>query len=124
METSSTRNDDGSERSTPTRAVATLLGVYTALYLALVGAIHFASSPEAVAAVAPEGLSVPIVVPAGPAEPSTETNGSYAIEPDVRDDGMISSRSTKMIATGTSASRSRSAMSISCWKHGSVGSLG
>jgi len=85
METSPDRNDDGSERSTPTRAVATLLGVYTALYLALVGAIHFASSPDAAAAIAPEGASAPIVVTAGPAEPSADANGSYAVEPTVPD---------------------------------------
>ena len=85
METSSNRNDNGSERSTPTRAVATLLGVYTALYLALVGAIHFASSPEAVAAIAPEGTSAPITATAVPADPSADTNGLSAMEPIVPD---------------------------------------
>jgi hypothetical protein len=74
METSSTCNDNGSERSTPTRAVATLLGVYTALYLTIVGAIHFASSPDAAAAVAPEPTSAPITVAAMPAERSAHAN--------------------------------------------------
>jgi hypothetical protein len=79
METSPTRNHGGSERGTPARSVATLLGVYAALYLALVVAFHFASSPDAAAAVAP------IVVTAGRAEPSADTNGSYAVEPAVQD---------------------------------------
>jgi hypothetical protein len=78
METSPTRNEHGSEHSTPTRAVATLLGVYTALYLALVGALHFASSPDAAAAVAPEAPIAPIAANAGPADPSAAADGSYA----------------------------------------------
>lgn len=49
------RNDSGSDRSTTsTRAVVTLLGVYTALYLAVVGIIHFTTSPDAAAAIVPE----------------------------------------------------------------------
>jgi len=86
MDTSCTRNDNGSERSTPTRAVATLLGVYTALYLAIVGAIHFASSPDAAAAVAPQRTSAPITMPAIPAEPSADANDLSATAPIVPDE--------------------------------------
>jgi hypothetical protein len=86
METSSTGNDDGSTRSAPTSAVATLLGVYTALYLAVVGAIHFASSPDAVAAVVPEGTSAHNAATAVPAERFADTNGLFAVEPIVADD--------------------------------------
>jgi len=85
METSSARNDNGSERTTPTRAVATLLGVYTALSLAIVGAIHFASSPEAAAAVAPGAPSAPTTTRAMPAEPSADTSDSSATAPVVPD---------------------------------------
>jgi hypothetical protein len=85
METSSARTDNGSERSTPTRAVATLLGVYTALYLAIVGAIHFASSPEAAAAVAPGAPSAQMTTRPMPAEPSADANDSSATAPVVPD---------------------------------------
>jgi hypothetical protein len=86
METTSTRSDNGSERNTPTRAVATLLGVYTALYLTIVGAIHFASSPDAAAAVAPDGTRAPITVPAMAAQPSSATNDSSGTVPVVPDE--------------------------------------
>ena len=86
METSSTRNDNGSERSTPTRAVATLLGVYTALYLAIVGAIHFATSPDAAAAVAPQATSTRITVIAAPGEPIADTTGVTSTMPAIADD--------------------------------------
>jgi len=86
METSSTGNDNGSERSTPTRAVATLLGVYTALYLAIVGAIHFATSPDAAAAVAPDGAGAPIAVMAMPADRLADTNDASATAPVVPDE--------------------------------------
>jgi hypothetical protein len=62
-------NDRGSERPSSVSAIATLLVVYTALYLAVVGAIHFASSPEAAAAVAPDVSSVSITATTLPAEP-------------------------------------------------------
>ena len=49
------RNDNGSDRSkTSTGAVVTLIGVYTALYLAVVGILHFTTSPDAAAAIVPE----------------------------------------------------------------------
>ena len=45
--------DLGTERPSPVSAIATLLGVYTALYLAVVGVLHFATAPDAAAAVVP-----------------------------------------------------------------------
>ena len=38
----------------PSQSVAAVLVVYTALYLAIVGVIHFMSSPDASAAIAPD----------------------------------------------------------------------
>lgn len=78
-------NDRGYERPTRGSAIATLVGVYTALYLALVGAIHFASSPEAAAAVAPDVSSVSITATTLPAEPFAGYAGAPAtqlLEPD------------------------------------------
>jgi hypothetical protein len=80
------RNDNGSERSTPTRGGRDTARVYTALYLALVGAIHFASSPDAAAAVALEGTRAPITVTAMPAEPSADTNDLSTTAPVVPDE--------------------------------------
>ena len=75
MTTGFSSNDSGSERSTQTRALATLLGVYAALYLGIVGAIHFATTPDAAAAVVPEVASLHVAVPMLPAEPSVNVGG-------------------------------------------------
>lgn len=72
MATRFSRNDNGSERSTSTRAVATLLGVYTVLYLAIVGAIHFAAAPDAAAAVAPDATSTQVAATAPHTDPSAD----------------------------------------------------
>ena len=68
-------NDRGSERPSPVSAIATLLAVYTALYLAVVGALHFVTSPDAAAAVVPEVTSVHIAVTTLPIEPFTGAGG-------------------------------------------------
>ena len=48
-------NDIGSERSGASiKSVAAVLVVYTALYLAIIGVVHFMSSPDATAAIAPD----------------------------------------------------------------------
>jgi hypothetical protein len=85
MATSFSSNDNGSENSTPTRALATLLGVYTALYLAVLGAIHFATSPDVSAAVVPEVKSVQVAVSTLSAEPVgsvSVVSGTEFIDPD------------------------------------------
>ena len=80
MATNVLSNDTGSERSSPVRALATLLGVYTALYLAVVGAIHFATSPDAAAAVVPEVTSLHVAVTTLTAEPFGSVGGVSATE--------------------------------------------
>ena len=88
MATDFSSNDRGSERPSPVNSIATLLGVYTALYLGVVGAIHFATSPEASAAVAPEVTSVHIAVTTLPVEPFVGAGGVPAtqlLEPDASD---------------------------------------
>ena len=84
----SSRNDGGSERNSPLKALTTLLGVYTALYLAVVGAIHFATSPDAAAAVVPEVTSLHVTVTTLPVEPFAGAGGVPAtrlLEPDADD---------------------------------------
>ena len=68
MATNVSSNDTGSERSSPGGALVTLLGVYAALYLAIVGALHFMTAPDATAAVVPEVTRQQIAAPALPAE--------------------------------------------------------
>ena len=80
-------NESGSRKSSPGGALATLLGVYTALYLGVLGAIHFATSPDAAAAV-PEVTTLHIAVTTLPAEPFGEVGGVSAnelIEPETPD---------------------------------------
>ena len=80
MTTGFSGNDSGSERSTQTHAIATLLGVYTALYLGIVGAIHFATTPDAAAAVVPEVTSLHVAVSTLPAEPFGSVGGVSGTE--------------------------------------------
>ena len=77
--------DRGSERPSPVSSIATLLGAYTALYLAVVGAIHFATSPDAAAAVAQDVTNAHIAVATLPVEPFAGAGGVPAtqlLEPD------------------------------------------
>ena len=88
MTTGISSNDRGSGRPSPASALATLLGVYTALYLAVVGAIHFATSPDAAAAVAPDVTSVYVAATTLRVEPSPSAGGVPAtqlLEPDAAD---------------------------------------
>jgi hypothetical protein len=80
MATSFSSNDSGFERSSSVRALATLLGVYTALYLAVVGAIHFATAPDAAANVVPEVTNLHIAMTTLPAEPFGNVGGVSATE--------------------------------------------
>ena len=55
MATNTSRHVIGSgRRGTSFKAVAVLLAIYTAFYLAVVGGVHFMTSPEAMAAIAPD----------------------------------------------------------------------
>ena len=74
------RNDSrkytGTDRSGASiKSVATVLVVYTALYLAIVGATHVMSSPDASAAIAPAHVesTVTAVAPTGAAGGSPAT---------------------------------------------------
>jgi len=76
-----TRKDNDSDRSkTPTGAVITLLSVYTAMYLAVVGIIHFTTSPDAAAAIAPEVTSTHVAVTTLPVEPFRGAGGLPATQ--------------------------------------------
>lgn len=53
--TNISRHVIGSSRSkTPVKAIATLLAIYTAFYLTVIGVVHFMASPDAMAAIAPD----------------------------------------------------------------------
>ena len=55
MATSTPNDDAGSKRvKSPLRAAAELLGIYIAMYLAVGGLLRIVSSPDAVAAIAPD----------------------------------------------------------------------
>ena len=54
MATKTLRNENGSRRTGSIGTVATFIGIYTAFYLAVIGVIHFMSSPDAMAAIAPD----------------------------------------------------------------------
>ena len=86
MATGSTSNERDRERSSPVRALTTLLGVYTTLYLVVVGAIHFATSPDASAAVVPEVTSLHVAVTTLRAEPLGSVGGVSGTELIVSDE--------------------------------------
>ena len=76
MATNYSRHDSGSGRSGASiKSVAAVLVVYTALYLAIVGATHVMSAPDAAAAVAPAHVAgkVTAVTPSGAAGGSPAT---------------------------------------------------
>jgi hypothetical protein len=82
-------NDRGTKRPSAVSAIATLLGVYTALYLGVVGVLHFATSPEAAAAVVPAVTSAQIAQPMLPAAPSTgevSVDATQMVDPDAADE--------------------------------------
>jgi hypothetical protein len=62
-------------------AAATLLGIYTALYLAFAGLVHFMTSPDAAAAIVPESATAAPTVTAEPAETTRAVGGSIATRP-------------------------------------------
>ena len=86
MATGSASNERGFDRSSPCRALTTLLGVYTTLYLVVVGAIHFATSPDASAAVVPEVTSLHVAVTTLRAEPLGSVGGVSGTELIVAED--------------------------------------
>ena len=77
MATNYSRNDNGSGRSGASiKSVAAVLVVYTALYLAIIGATHVMSSPDASAAVAPDIASAHVEATAAAVAPSGAASGS------------------------------------------------
>jgi hypothetical protein len=67
--TNTSRHVIGSGRSkTPVKAIATLLAIYTAFYLAVIGVVHFMTSPEAMAAIAPDITAQSAAAPNVPPE--------------------------------------------------------
>jgi hypothetical protein len=77
--TSYSRKDIGSGRSGASlKSVAAVLVVYTALYLAVVGVIHFMSSPDASAAIAPDIATAHVEATAAPVAPSAGNGESPA----------------------------------------------
>lgn len=81
MATNTSRHVIGSGRTkTPAKAIATLLAIYTAFYLAVIGVVHFMTSPDAMAAIAPD---VTAQQPAAPNVPP-EANGASGETPAAR----------------------------------------
>jgi len=77
--TSHSRSDNGSDRSGASiKSVATVLVVYTALYLAIIGATHVMSSPDASAAIAADGAPANVEATAAAVAPSGARSGSAA----------------------------------------------
>ena len=77
--TSHSRKDLGSNRSGASiKSLAAVLVVYTGLYLAIVGATHFTSSPDASAAIAPDIASAHVEATAAALTPSEAAGGSPA----------------------------------------------
>ena len=63
------------------RATATLVGIYTALYLAFAGLIHFMTSPDAAAAIVPESATAAPTATIEPAATTSAVGGSIATRP-------------------------------------------
>ena len=80
MATDFTSTESDFERNSPVRALNTLLAIYTTLYLVVVGAIHFATSPDASAAVVPQVTSLHVAVTSLPAEPMDGVGGVSGAE--------------------------------------------
>jgi hypothetical protein len=78
--------DSGTERPSAGSAIATLLGIYTALYLAVVGVLHVVTSPDAAAAVVPNVTSASIVAPAEPPIGEVNVDATQVLEPDAADE--------------------------------------
>jgi hypothetical protein len=63
---------------------AVLLGIYTAFYLAVVGMVHFMSSPDATAAITPDSAQQHAAAPDVPPESigaTGESPGAYVAKP-------------------------------------------
>ena len=78
MGTNDSSNTD-SGRSSHVGSLVILLAVYAALYLSIAGAIHFVTSPEAVAAVVTKATGAQNAIPV-PAEPAAGGSGASANE--------------------------------------------
>ena len=82
MEIRNSRYRSTRERNKPSfAAAATLLGIYTAVYLAFAGLVHFMTSPDAAASIVQQSPSVAATATAEPAETTRAAVGSIAIRP-------------------------------------------
>ena len=81
MATKTSQHEIRSRRTGTIGTVATLIGIYTAFYLAVIGVVHFISSPDAAAAIAPD---TPVQQAAAPHVPP-ESSGTSGGLPAVRD---------------------------------------
>lgn len=75
------RNENGSRRTGSIGTVATLIGIYTAFYLAVIGVVHFMSSPDAMAAIAPDATVQQRAAPHLPPEAIGPLGRSTAADP-------------------------------------------
>ncbi len=94
MATNHLRHDIGAGRSgAPLKVVVAVLVLYTALYLAIVGVIHFVSSPDASAAITPDTATVRVEATAAPVAPYGTVSGSPSTRlPDPATGGTDNSR--------------------------------
>jgi len=70
------------ERNKPSvTAAATLLGIYTAAYLAFAGLVHYMTSPDAEASIVQESIVAASIAAVEPAETTSAAVGSIAIRP-------------------------------------------
>ncbi|MET0919192.1 MAG: hypothetical protein ABWY07_12310 [Burkholderiales bacterium] len=77
MATNHLRHDIGAGRSgAPLKVMAAVLVLYTALYLAIVGVIHFISSPDASAAITPDMATARVEAAAAPVARFGTASGS------------------------------------------------
>jgi hypothetical protein len=74
------RNENGSRRTGSIGTVATLIGIYAAFYLAVIGVVHFVSSPDAMAAMAPDTPAQQAEAPHVPPEAVGASAGSTAVK--------------------------------------------
>jgi hypothetical protein len=70
------------ERNKPSfAAAATLLGIYTAVYLAFAGLVHFMTSPDAAASIVQQSAPVAATAAVDPAGTTGAAAGSIATRP-------------------------------------------
>ena len=82
MEARHSHHSTNRDRRKPNHtAAATFLAIYTALYLVIAGLVHITTTPEATAAIAPEGATAPTAAMTMPAETIGTAGGLTATRP-------------------------------------------